>query len=112
MGGTSSTNADSIDNFAKTTKNENFGLVNFSSAHLGGINYLEIVTFVIVVLVALYFLKTTCAKHRKKRMQEMSSHLQGLALSESPPAYPVAQPVVPRVAARAPPTYPGDIYNI
>ena len=111
MGGTSSTNADSIDSHAKSTKNENFGLLNISSEHLGGVNYLEIVTFVIVVLAALYFLKTTCAKHRKKRMQEMSNHLQGLAMSEGPPAYPAAQPVA-RAAARAPPTYPGEIYNI
>ena len=107
MGGTSSTIADSIDSHAKSTKNENFGLLNISSEHLGGVNYLEIVTFVIVVLAALYFLKTTCAKHRKKIMQEMSNHLQGITMSD----YPAAQPVA-RAAARAPPTYPGEIYNI
>ena len=115
MGGTSSTIADSIDSHAKSTKNENFGLLNISSEHLGGVNYLEIVTFLIVVAAALYFLKTICARHRKKRMQEMSNHLQGITMSDYP-APPAAQPVA-RAAARAPPIYPGeqlamDKYNI
>ena len=101
MGGTSSTAADSIDTKVTETKNQNYGLFNVSSESLssGGINILEITTFLVVFLGALVYVKSVCARRRKKRLAEMSAHLQGISVD-----YPGQQPVV-RVqpnAARVP----------
>ena len=61
MGGTTSTQAGKIDNDSKVTENQNFGLLNFSNESLtGGINVLEIITFIIVCLTTFYFLKIFC----------------------------------------------------
>ena len=54
MGGTTSTRAGSIDTDSKMTENSNFGLLNISNES-GGINVLEIITFIFVCLAALYF---------------------------------------------------------
>ena len=76
MGGTSSTVADSIDTDVKETKNQNYGLLNISNESLnGGINIVEIITFVLVLMGAFIFLKTLCAKRRRKRLDEMHAHL-------------------------------------
>ena len=97
MGGKSSTQvADKIDTDTTTTKNSNFGLLNISSESLGGgFNVLEILTFILVTLAALYFLKFFCARKRKRRLQEMQQHLQGVSIQEYPlgPAPPIVQPV-------------------
>ena len=99
--------ADKIDTDTKTTKNSNFG-----ESLGGGVNGLEILTFILVTLAALYFLKVFCEKRRKRRLQEMQQHLQGVAIQEYPlgPAPPVVQPVAARVpiVAAPPPVYPGD----
>ena len=116
MGSTTSTQiADSIDTDSKMTENSNFGLLNISNESLsGGINVLEIITFIFVCLAAIYFLKIFCARRRKKRLTEMQQHLQGISIQQEHPLGPSAPPVVQPVAARVPivamppPIYPGD----
>ena len=113
MGGTSSTAADSIDTKVTETKNQNYGLLNILNESLanGGINIVEIITFLLVFMGAVAFIKSVCAKRRKKRLDEMHAHLKGINVD-----YPGQQPVV-RVqpnAARVPimgaqpPVYPGN----
>ena len=76
MGGTTSPQAGKIDNDSKVTENQNFGLLNFSNESLtGGINVLEIITFIIVCLATFYFLKIFCERRRKRRLAEMGQHL-------------------------------------
>ena len=124
MGGTQSTAADSIDTQVTETKNANYGLFNVSGESLssgGGINFLEITTFLVVFLGALIYVKSVCAKRRKKRLAEMSAHLQLQGINVD---YPRQQPVprvapsVARVPIMGPPVYqpnPGnqiDKYDI
>ena len=114
MGGTSSTVADSIDTDVKETKNQNYGLLNISNESLGGgINIIKIITFVLELMAAFIFLKTLCAKRRRKRLDEMHAHLQGINIPDYPPQPPVVrvQPNaarVPIMAAPPPPVYPGN----
>ena len=113
MGGTSSTlQAAEIDNDLKVTENQNYGLLNFSNESqglTGDINLLEIVTFVIVCLATLYFMRIFCKKRRKRRLAEMGQHLQSINLHEIPnqPATPVHASRVPIMSAQ-PPLYPGS----
>ena len=114
MGSSSSSEkADSIE----TDQTENFGLLNISSGISGGYNALEIVTFVLVALAAIVFLKVFCSRRRKKRMDEIQKRLQGISLPEYQlPDYPPAPPTVRVQAARVPimagaappPVYPGN----
>ena len=116
MGGTTSTQAGSIDTDSKVTENSNFGLLNISNESLtGGINVLEIITFIIVCLATFYFLKIFCARHRKKRLAKMQQHLQGISIQhdpQGPPAPPVVHPAAARVQivpmSLSPPIYQGD----
>ena len=114
MGGTTSTQAGEIDNDSKVTENQNFGLLNFSNESQGlssDINLLEIVTFAIVGLAFLYFIRILCEKRRKRRLAEMGHHLQNINLHEIPnqPAAPVHVSRVPIMSAPAqPPLYPGS----
>jgi hypothetical protein len=115
MGGTSSstTVADSVENDSKEMNSQNYGLINLSNESLGSnINVLEIVTFLLIMVAAIFFLKSLCARWRKRRIAEMSSHLQGISLGNMPPEYPqpVVRPTVARLpimgaAAPPPPTY-------
>ena len=115
MGSSSSSEtADSIE----TDKTENFGLLNISNGIGGGYNALEIITFVLVVMAAIIFLKIFCTRRRKKRMDEMQKRLQGISLPEYQlPDYPPPPPTVRVQAARvpimaaAPPLYPGNQIN-
>ena len=111
MGGTSSTAADSIDTKVTETKNQNYGLFNVSNESLssGGINILEIITFLLVFMGAVAFVKSVCARRRKKRLAEMSAHLQGISVDCQPPVVRV-QPNAARVPIMAaqPPVYPGS----
>ena len=53
MGGTTSTEADSIDTKVTETRNENYGLFNVSGESMSsgaGINFLEITTFLVVFI--------------------------------------------------------------
>ena len=86
MGSSSSSEtADSIE----TDKTENFGLLNISNDIGGEFNALEIITFILVVMAAIIFLKMFCARRRKKRMDEMQKRLQGISLPEYQlPDYP------------------------
>ena len=116
MGGTTSTQAGKIDNDSKVTENQNFGLLNFSNESqslTGGINLLEIITFIIVCLATLYFLKIFCERRRKRRLAEMGQHLQGINLQELPgqPAAPVVHAARVPIMLLQPPIYPGDQLN-
>ena len=72
---------------------------------------MEIITFLLVFMGAVAFVKSVCARRRKKRLAEMSAHLQGISVD-----YPGQQPVVrvqPNAArvpimAAQPPVYPGN----
>ena len=104
MGGTSSTStvADSVETDSKETKNQNYGLLNISNESLGSnINVIEIVTFLLILAAAGIFLKTSCARRRKRRLAEMSQHLQGISRGSPPPDYP-PQPVIRPNVARVP----------
>ena len=79
----------------------------------GGINIIEIITFVLVLMAAFIFLKTLCAKRRRKRLDKMHAHLQGISIPDYNPQPPVVrvQPNaarVPIMAAPPPPVYPGN----
>ena len=81
----SSETADSIE----SDKTENFGLLIISNCISGGYNALEIITFVLVVMAAIIFLKIFCTRRRKKRMDEIQKRLQGISLPEYQlPDYP------------------------
>ena len=111
MGSSSSSEtADTIEN----DKTENFGLLNISNDLGGGFNALEIITFILVVMAAIIFLKMFCARRRKKRMDEMQKRLQGISLPDYPlPDYP--PPATYRACpgsespnhGRSPPALPG-----
>ena len=66
MGAKSSTQvaSDNINTDMKTTENSNFGLLNISSDSLNGgnVNVLEILTFILISMGALYCLKVFCEK--------------------------------------------------
>ena len=114
MGGTTSTQAGSIDNDSKVTENRNFGLLNFSNESLtGGINVLEIITFIIVCLATFYFLKIFCERCRKRRLAEIQQYLQGINLHELPgqPAAPVVHAARVPIMSMQPPLYPGNQLN-
>ena len=116
MGGTTSTQAGKIDNDSKVTENQNFGLLNFSNESqslTGGINLLEIITFIIVCLATFYFLKIFCERRRKRRLAEMGQHLQGINLQELPgqPAAPVVHAARVPIMSLQPPLYPRNQLN-
>ena len=78
MGGTTSTStvADSVETDSKETKNQNYGLLNISNESLvSDINVIEIVTFLLILAAAGIFLKTLCARRRKRQLAEMSKGL-------------------------------------
>ena len=107
MGSSSSSEtADTIEN----DKTENFGLLNISNDLGGGFNALEIITFILVVMAAIIFLKMFCARRRKKRMDEMQKRLQGISLPDYPPPPPTVRVQAARVPIMdaAPPLYPGN----
>ena len=83
MGSSSSSEkADSIE----SDQTDNYGLLNISSGiSSSGYNALEIVTFVLVVLAAVVFLKVFCNRRRKKRLDEMQRRLQEIQLPDYPP---------------------------
>ena len=109
MGSSSSSEkADSIE----TDQTENFGLLNISSGISGGYNALEIVTFVLVALAAIVFLKVFCNRRRKKRLDEMQKRLQEIQLPDYPPVPPAVRVQAARIpimaGAAPPPVYPGS----
>ena len=126
MGGTQSTStaADSIDTKLTENKNANYGIFNVSGESLSngaGINFLEVTTFVVVFLGAMVYIKYTCAKRRKKKLAEMSAHLQMEGINvdyRGQQPVPRVAPSVARVPIMGPPVYqpnPGnqiDKYHI
>ena len=62
MGGSSSTQtADEIENDSKVTGNQNYGLLNFSNESQGLSSDINLLTFAIVGLAFLYFIRILCA---------------------------------------------------
>ena len=109
MGSSSSSEkADSIE----SDQTDNYGLLNISSGISSGYNALEIVTFVLVALAAIVFLKVFCNKRRKKRLDEMQKRLQEIQLPDYPPVPPAVRVQASRIpimaGAAPPPVYPGS----
>ena len=117
MGGTQSTStaADSIDTKLTENKNANYGVFNVSGESLSngaGINFLEITTFVVVFLGAMIYIKYACAKRRKKKLAEMSAHLQMEGINV-PVAVPRVAPSIARLPVMGPPGYqPSSVNHI
>ena len=106
----SSSSSEKADNI-ESDQTDNYGLLNISSGISSGYNALEIVTFVLVVLAAVVFLKVFCNRRRKKRLDEMQRRLQEIQLPDYPPGPPAVRVHASRVpimaGAAPPPVYPG-----
>ena len=103
----SSTAADEINTKTNENTNENIGIFNISGESLtsgNGINLLEVLTFVVVFGGAFLYIRKACAKRRKRRLLEMSAHLQEAAIM---PAIPQVAPSVARLPVMGPPGPPG-----
>ena len=86
MGSSSSSEkADSIE----TDQTENFGLLNISSGISGGYNALEIVTFVLVALAAIVFLKVFCNRRERKEWTRCKSVYRKSSYLITPPCHPL-----------------------
>ena len=108
MGSKSSTIADEVNTETKTNNNENIGIFNISGESLtsaNGINLLEVLTFLVVFGGAFVYIKLACARRRKRRLLEMSAHLQEAAIL--PAAIPQVAPSVARLPVMGPPGPPG-----
>ena len=108
----SSTVADEVNTETKQNNNENIGIFNISGESLtdgNGINLLEILTFLVVFGGAFVYIKLACARRRKRRLLEMSAHLQEAAVM---PAIPQVAPVVGRLPVMGPPAPPGYQMNV
>ena len=109
----SSTVADEVNTETKTNNNENIGIFNISGESLtsaNGINLLEVLTFLVVFGGAFVYIKLACARRRKRRLLEMSAHLQEAAAL--PAAMPQVAPVVGRLPLLGPPPPPGYQLNV
>ena len=109
----SSTVADEVNTETKTNNNENIGIFNISGESLtsgNAINLLEILTFLVVIGGAFVYTKLACARRRKRRLLEMSAHLQEAAVM--PAAIPQVAPVVGRLPVMGPPAPPGYQLNV
>ena len=117
MGGSASSQS-TKDGDIENKKENNFGLVNVSSASSGTWNIIEIVTCLFVALGLLYLLSFWCQKRRAKRLARLTSALQtngfqGVAVQPDVARIPVIQPVYqemhprrPSIAVQPPPAYP------
>ena len=117
MGGSASSQS-TKDGDIENKKENNFGLVNVSSASSGTWNIVEIVTCLFVALGLLYLLSFWCQKRRAKRLARLTSALQtngfqGVAVQPDVARIPVIQPVYqemhprrPSIAVQPPPAYP------
>ena len=117
MGGSASSQS-TKDGDIENKKENNFGLVNVSSASSGTWNIIEIVTCLFVALGLLYLLSFWCQKRRAKRLARLTSALQanglqGVAVQPDVARIPVIQPAYqemhprrPSIAVQPPPAYP------
>ena len=117
MGGSASSQS-TKDGDIENKKENNFGLVNVSSANSGTWNIIEIATCVFVVLGLLYLLSFWCKKRRDRRLARLTSALQanglqGVAVQPDVARIPVIQPAYqemhprrPSIAVQPPPAYP------
>ena len=115
MGGSASSQS-TKDGDIENKKENNFGLVNVSSANSGTWNIIEIATCVFVVLGLLYLLSFWCKKRRDRRLARLTSALQanglqGVAVHAArvpviQPAYHEMHPRQPSIAVQPPPAYP------
>ena len=104
----SSTAADEINTKTNENTNENIGIFNISGESLtsgNGINLLEVLTCVVVFGGAFVYIRQVCARRRKRRLLEMSAHLQEAAIM--PAAIPQVAPSVARLPVMGPPGPPG-----
>ena len=114
MGGTQSTStaADEINTKLTENKNANYGVFNVSGESLSsgaGINFLEITTFAVVFLGAMIYIKHACARRRKRKLAEMSAHLQMEGIM--PAAVPQVVPSIARLPVMGPPGYQPSSMN-
>ena len=109
----SSTTADEINTKTNENTNENIGIFNISGESLtsgNGINLLEVLTCVVVFGGAFVYIRQVCARRRKRRLLEMSAHLQEAAIM--PAAIPQVAPSVARLPVMGPPGPPGYQLNV
>ena len=78
-----STDDGTIDN--RANEQSNFGLVNIASKSLNvsSLNFIEIFTFILVGLTALYFLQLWCEKRRRQKLQSIRNALQGVQVDHT-----------------------------
>ena len=117
MGGSASSQS-TKDGDIENKKENNFGLVNVSSASSGTWNLVEIVTCIFVALGLLYLLSFWCQKRKAKRLARLTSALQangfqGVAVQPDVARIPVIQPAYqemhprrPSIVVQPPPAYP------
>ena len=113
MGGSASsqsTHNGDIDNCSN--EQSNYGLINVASKSLNSsFNLLEIVTFILVGLEALYFLWLWCKRRRRKKLESIRTTLQELqVVDHNPQIHPHAAriPVIQSAPAQ-PPLYPSGL---
>ena len=109
----SSTAADEINTKVNENKNENIGVFNISGESLAngaGINFLEVTTFAVVFFGAVIYIKHACARRRKRRLAEMSAHLQ-MEAAIMPAAVPQVAPSIARLPVMGPPGYQPSSMN-
>ena len=111
MGGKQSTatTADEINTKLSENKNENYGVFNISGESLSsgaGINFLEVTTFAVVFFGAIIYIKHACARRRKRKLAEMSAHLQMEGV-----AVPQVAPSIARLPVMGPPGYQPSSMN-
>ena len=107
MGGSASSQSDDDGEIKNSSnKQNNFGLVNLASENLDSTswNFIEIFTFVVVGIGALYFLRLWCEKNDKA----MRDALQGVQVDH----HPMVQPHVARlpVIQNPPPPPPQPLF--
>ena len=108
----SSTAADEINTKVSENKNENIGVFNISGESLAngaGINFLEVTTFAVVFFGAIIYIKHACARRRKRKLAEMSAHLQMEGIM--PAAVPQVAPSIARLPVMGPPGYQPSSMN-
>ena len=101
MGGSASTDEGDIDNCS--TEQSNYGSINVASESLNlSYNLVEILTFVLVGLAALYFLRIWCERIRQKKLESIRTTLQELQVVDHNPQIHI-QPHAARLPVIAPP---------
>ena len=111
MGGSaSSQSTDEGDFDNRRNEQSNFHLISVASESLNSsFNFVEIVTFVLVRLAALYFLRIWCEKRRRKKLESIRTTLQELQVVDQNPQVHM-QPHASRLPVIAPPPAQRPLY--